>query len=74
MAELSGLEDLYISNNLLDTNPELRPRNIKIPSTTTIRVEIETVIITAVIFIAVNGKGDVVSVSYRHSLISVRVD
>lgn len=53
MAALSGLESLYLSDSLLDTNPELRPRGMKISSSSTVRIGIETIVITAVIFIAV---------------------
>ena len=53
MATLSGLQNLYISDDLLDTTPELRPRNVKTSPNTTVKIAIETIVITAVIFIAI---------------------
>jgi hypothetical protein len=53
MAALTGFEDIYLSNNLMDTAPEIKPHGAKVSSTATLKIGIETIVVTAVIFIAI---------------------
>ena len=49
---LSGLEDLYLSNTLMDTTPEFQSQNVDFKNRK-VSVSIETIIMTAVVFITV---------------------
>jgi hypothetical protein len=53
MSALIGSENAFISESLLDTNPELRPRSVKLGSGTTLVIGLETILITAVLFISI---------------------